>query len=333
MIEVSEVSMPAEVICFVVPAGSDVAARCGLTEALRAIELADTRVWINLLAPTQADVQLIAKKLEFHELAVEDIFSVQSHSKVEPYPGHLFSVIPALNLTTSEDLFDVVNLNAFLGRNFLVTTQRATLPSVTNAADWLARTAELLKRGPDFLLYHLLDGIVDEYLDLSNQLTDQVDGLESRVFGTPDQSISAEIFELRSKAAWLRRLISPQREILNVLTNRPHEFISRETQLYLRDVYDHVQRVRENSEIFHDLLQGAMETYLTLVANRTNEVMKVLAAVGTVVLPINMLTGLYGTNFVVLPGSQNPLGFWIFCAALILTATAMILLFRARKWF
>jgi len=333
MVEATEATVPAEVTCFIVAAGSDVARQCGVAEALQAIEKTDTRIWINLLAPAPPDVQFIAKELDFHELAVEDIFSIQSHSKVEPYPGHLFSVIPALNLTTSDDLFDVVNLNAFLGRNFLVTAQRATLPAVANATNWLARSSELLQRGPDFLLYHLLDGIVDEYLDLSNQLTDQVDSLETRVLGTPDQSISAEIFELRSKAAWLRRLISPQREILNVLTNRPHEFITRDTQLYLRDVYDHVQRVRENSEIFHDLLQGAMETYLTLVANRTNEVMKVLAAVGTVVLPINMLTGLYGTNFEVLPGSQNPLGFWIFCAALTLTATAMILLFRARKWF
>lgn len=324
---------PTDVTCLIAAAGSSATRTCGLAEALLAIDRKDTRVWINFLTPTKADIHLLAQKLTIHELAIEDVFSAQSHAKVEPYPGHLFCVIPALNLTTSDDLFDVVNLNAFLGPNYLVTAQRAALPAVNNAREWLARSSELLQRGPDFLLYRLLDGIVDEYLDLSDQMTNRVDALELRIFGVADNSISEEIFELRSKAAWLRRLISPQREILNVLTNRPHEYISRDTQLYLRDVYDHVQRVRENAEIFHDLLQGAMETYLTLVANRTNEVMKLLAAVGTIVLPINMLTGLYGTNFDVLPGSENPWGFWIFCAALGLTATAMALLFRARKWF
>jgi magnesium transporter len=302
-------------------------------EALSAIDRPDARVWINLLAPAQSDLVPIAQKLQLHELAIEDVFSAQSHAKIEPYPSNLFCVIPALNLTTSDDLFDVVNLNAFLGPNYLITAERAALPAVGSTKAWLARSSESLRRGPDFLLYLLLDGIVDEYLDLTDQMNDQVDGLEERIFGTPDKSVSEAIFDLRHKAAWLRRLVSPQREILNILTNRPHEFISRDTQLYLRDVYDHVQRVRENAEIFHDLLQGAMETYLTLVANRTNEVMKLLAAVGTVVLPINVITGLYGTNFDVLPGSKNPYGFWVLCSAVILAATTMTLVFRSRKWF
>ncbi len=323
----------AEITCYVVTDNAEIAKSCGLDEALAAIDQPGARVWINLLAPTQPDLIPIAQKLNLHELAIEDVFSLQSHAKVEPYTGNLFSVIPALNLTTADDLFDVVNLNAFLGCNYLITAERSALPAVDRAKAWLGRSSESLRRGPDFLLYLLLDGIVDEYLDLTDKMNDEVDGLEDRIFGKQDNSVSEAIFELRHKAAWLRRMISPQREILNVLTNRPHEFISRDTQLYLRDVYDHVQRVRENSEIFHDLLQGAMETYLTLVANRTNEVMKLLAAVGTIVLPINVITGLYGTNFDVLPGAHNPYGFWILCSAVILSATTMTLVFRASKWF
>ncbi len=326
-------NLSVEMACFIAPAGEKYSRNCTLDEALRAIDDPDNRVWINLLAPSQSDLTPVAQKLEFHELAVEDVFSVQSHAKVESYPNNLFCVIPALNLSTSDDLFDVVNLNAFLGKNYLVTTQRAALPAVGNAKNWLTRNSDSLHRGPDFLLYLLLDGIVDDYLDLSDHMNEEVDNLEERIFGTPDKSVSAAIFELRHKAAWLRRMISPQREILNILTNRPNEYINRDTQLYLRDVYDHVQRVRENSEIFHDLLQGALETYLTLVANRTNDVMKLLAAVGTVVLPINVITGLYGTNFDVLPGSKNPSGFWVLCSSLILTAGAMVMVFRSRKWF
>lgn len=327
------VSQTMEVTCFVVPPDGSVAQPCGLDEALDAMETSGQRVWINVLFPNQDDFGAIARRLDLHELAVEDVFSPQSHAKVEAYPKNVFSVIPALNLSTSDDLFDVVNLNAFLGKNYLLSVQRAPLAAVTSVKNWLEHKSDALGRGPDFVQYLLLDGIVDEYLDLSDQMNDEVDNLEERIFGTPDKSVSAAIFDLRRRAAWLRRMISPQREILNILTNRPHEFIQRDTQLYLRDVYDHVQRVRENSEIFHDLLQGALETYLTLVANRTNDVMKILAAVGTIVLPINMLTGLYGTNFDVLPGSKDPTGFWIFCAALVLVAGAMVIIFRSRRWF
>lgn len=328
-----EVAVPTtDMTCFYCPAGAAKATRCSLGQALAAIDKPDTKVWINLLGPTPEDLDRIAGKLGFHELAVEDVFSPHSHAKVEPYPSGLFCVVPALNLTTCDDLFDVVNLNVFLGSNYVVTAQRAPLAAVATAATWLDRSAESLLRGPDFIMYQLIDVVVDEYLDLSEKMTDAIDSLEERIFGTPDRAVSQEIFDLRHKAAWMRRLISPQREILNILTNRPHEFVSRETQLYLRDVYDHVQRVRENSEIFHDLLQGSMETYLTLVANRTNEVMKLLAAVGTIVLPINVVTGLYGTNFDVLPGSGSQYGFWVLCGMLIAVAGTMALIFRSRKW-
>lgn len=321
-----------ELTCFYCIVGERQAIRCGLDDALAAIDSPNHRVWINLLSPTAAEVDKVARRLGFHELAVEDVFSPHSHAKVEPYPTCLFCVVPSLNLNTCDDLFDVVNLNIFLGSNFVVTAQRAPLVAVSNAATWLDRSSESLSRGPDFLMYRLLDTVVDEYLDLSEKMTDAIDSLEERVFGRPTQKVSEEIFDLRHKAAWMRRLISPQREILNILTNRPNDFISRDTQLYLRDVYDHVQRVRENSEIFHDLLQGAMETYLTLVANRTNEVMKLLAALGTIVLPINVVTGLYGTNFDVLPGAGSPHGFWVFCALLLGIAGTMALIFRSRKW-
>lgn len=321
-----------EISCFYCVGEEKRAIACGLDDALAAIDRPNTKVWINLLGPTPEDVDRVARKLGFHELAVEDVFSQHSHAKVEPYPSGLFCVVPALNLSTCDDLFDVVNLNVFLGSNYVVTAQRAPLATVSTAATWLGRSAESLLRGPDFLMYQLIDVVVDEYLDLSEQMTDAIDSLEERIFGTPNKAVSQEIFDLRHKAAWMRRLISPQREILNILTNRPHEFISRDTQLYLRDVYDHVQRVRENSEIFHDLLQGSMETYLTLVANRTNEVMKLLAAMGTIVLPINVITGLYGTNFDVLPGAGNQYGFWVFCLLLLGVAGTMALIFRSRKW-
>ena len=321
-----------ELLCYVHSDDQPTATPCGLSDALAALDVPQRRVWINILAPDKKLLGKIVARLGFHELAVEDVFSPDSRAKVEEYAGHVFCVVPALNLNTTHELFDIVNLNAFLGQNFLITTQRAPIPAVSRASDRMERGDAPLRRGPDFVLYQLLDTVVDEYLVLSDQLNDEIDALEDRVFGSPDATVPQAIFKLKHQAAWLRRRVSPQREILNFLTNRPHELISRETQIYLRDVYDHVYRITENVDAFRDLLQGSLDAYLTQMANRTNEVMKVLSVVATIVLPLNVLTGLFGTNFAVLPGSGNPYGFWVFCGVLAVTGVAATLLFRLRRW-
>jgi magnesium transporter len=321
-----------ELQCFVLAPDDSVATPCSLSQALAALDGPRQRVWINILAPDQRLLDKLVARFGFHELAVEDVLSPRSRAKVEEYAGHLFCVVPALNLNTPHDLFDIVNLNAFLGRNYLITTQRAPLPTVARARERMKHGDPPLHRGPDFVLYQLLDTVVDEYLNLSDQLNDGIDALEDRIFGSPDPGVPQAIFDLKHQAAWLRRRISPQREIINFLTNRPHELISRDTQVYLRDVYDHIFRISENVDTFRDLLQGALDAYLTLVANRTNAVMKVLSVVATIILPLNVLTGLYGTNFARLPGGDHPYGFWIFCGVLAVTAAAATVLFRLRKW-
>ncbi len=326
------VGQTSEPQCFVFAPDDSAAAPCGLSEALAALDDPRRRVWVNILAPDQKLLGKLVTRLGFHELAVEDVFSPRSRAKVEEYAGHLFCVVPALNLNTPHELFDIVNLNAFLGRNYLITTQRAPLPAVARARERMERGDPPLRRGPDFVLYQLLDTIVDEYLGLSDQLNNEIDALEDRIFGRQDASVPEVIFDLKHQAAWLRRRISPQREILNFMTNRPHELISRDTQVYLRDVHDHIYRISDNVDTFRDLLQGALDAYLTLVANRTNAVMKVLSVVATIVLPLNVLTGLFGTNFATLPGGDNPYGFWIFCGVLAVTAAAATVLFRLRKW-
>jgi len=321
-----------EVVCYVGAGSGSAVKAVTLHEALEALGDSNKRVWINFLSPDESHLSEVVAKLGFHELAVEDVFSARSRAKVEEYPGHLFCVVPALNLNTEEDLLDIVNLNAFLGRNYLISSQRAPLPAVARVRERMERGEPPLWRGPDFVLYQLLDTIADEYLSVVDQISEQIDALEERIFERFDPSVSATTFALKRQVAGLRRRVSPQREIINVLTNRPHELISPETQVYLRDVYDHVFRISDGIDTCHDLLQGAIDSYLTLVANRTNQVMKVLSVVGTIVLPLNVLTGLYGTNFQVLPGSGNPYAFWIFCAALVSTGLAATILFRSRKW-
>ncbi len=321
-----------EVLCFVgSPDGATVCA-CHYREALDALGDPQKTVWINFLAPNEDHLAEVVSKLGFHELAVEDVFSARSRAKVEEYPGHLFCVVPALNLNPGADALDIINLNAFLGRNYLISAQRAPIASVNRIREEMERGDPPLLRGADFVFYRLLDGVADEYLSATDRISEQLDGVEDRIFAKFDPQVSSAIFSLKHEAAWLRRRVAPQRGMINTLTNRSHELISPETQVYLRDVHDHIHRVSDNLDTFHDLLQSALDVYLALSASRTNQVMKFLSIVGAIVLPLNVLTGLYGTNFVHLPGSEHPHGFWVFSAVLASAALSAILLVRSRKW-
>ncbi len=321
-----------EMICYASGPGDQPARACRFTEALSALADANRTIWINFLAPDEEHLQQVVAKLGFHELAVEDVFSRQSRAKVEEFPGHLFCVFPALNQNPGADALDIVNLNAFLGRNYLITAQRAPLPAVEAARRAIDTDEAALSRGADFVLYLLLDAIVDEYLLAVSQVSEGLDDVEERIFAKFDPQVSTRIFRLKREAAWLRRRVTPQRAIINTLTDRPHELVDGEAQVFFRDVRDHIHRVSDDLDTFDNLLQGALDVYLTLAANRTNQIIKYLSVLGAVLLPLTVLTGLYGTNFRLLPGSQHPYGFWVFSGILAAAAAVGVFVVRSRKW-
>jgi len=321
-----------EVIAYVRRRGTGEVRACQFDEALASLPDPELSTWINFLRPEEAHLRDVVAAQGFHELAVEDVFSPQSRAKIEEYGGHLFCVVPALNLNPDSDVLDIINLNAFLGGDYLITAQRAPLTAVAQVRELMERGEPPLLYGPDFVFYELLDALIDEYLPISDQVADSIDELDQRIFARFDPTVSEAIFTLKRRVAWLRRRVGPQRGIINTLTNRPHELIQPNTQIYLRDVHDHIFRISDNLETFHDLLQGALEAYMTQVTHRTNEATKLLSIVATIILPLNVLTGLYGTNFVHLPGSEGPISFWVFCGVLALVAVGATLLFRFRRW-
>lgn len=321
-----------ELICFMSDGRDAPPSACRFREALAALEDPRKQVWINFLAPDEEHLQQVVAKLGFHRLAVEDVFSRQSRAKVEEYAGHLFAVIPGLNQNPGADRLDIVNLNAFLGKNYLITAQRAPLPAVESVRGMLQSGDSGLSQGADFIFYQLMDAVVDEYLEAAGRISERLDAVEERIFGKFDPRVSTEIFRLKHEAAWLRRRIVPQRSIIDSLMDRPHELLDAETVFYLRDVRDHIHRVADDLDTFDELLQGALDVYLTLAASRSNQIIKYLSILGAVLLPLTVLTGLYGTNFHFLPGSNHPWGFWIFSAVLVVTAGVGVVIVRSRKW-
>lgn len=319
--------------CYVFDKKSGLRTDLDLRAALESAKDPHQVVWINLFQPTPEELDVVSLTLNLHELTLEDLQNARVRPKVEEFEDHIFVVFKALNLNEGEDILDVINLNMLLFRNIVITAHLRPLVSIRALSEEESKRPACMQRGSAFVLYAILDRIVDEYFPLMDELDDTTEELQSRIFEQFDPGVSSRIFQWKTRVAHLRRRVGPQREMLMNLANRPHPLIPPKTQVYLRDVYDHLIRIHDNLESYRDILQGAMDSYMTQVSNRMNEVMKVLSIVATIMLPLGILTGLYGTNFEVLPGAKGEYSFWVFLGGMFVVAVGATIFFKIRKWF
>jgi len=288
--------------------------------------------WLDIEAPTEDSVKLMGEVFKFHPLAIEDCVHRQSRPKIEEYSDYLFIVYHGINFNPGEYLLDTIDVDIFLGPNYIVTVHEKPLQSIAVIKERLEKNPKLLEAGPDRLLYRILDELTDRYFKVIDDMDEGMDKIEDSIFENFSKEALPLIFSAKKEVLALRRLVGPQMEVLKTLTYRESPYIKSSTQLYLRDIYDHILRIVEILESQRDLLSGAMDSYLSQVSNRTNEVMKVLSIVATIMLPLSFLTGLYGTNFIMLPGADNPAGFWGLVIAMVGLAGGMLLYFKMKKW-
>jgi len=278
---------------------------------------------------------LLEKVFDFHPLAVEDTLSPRTRVKLEEYDRYVFVVMAGIAFDqATPDPFDLhtSNLYFFLGKNFLVTVHGVPSAGCDAARDRLLHGPDLLARGAEMTMHHIIDQAVDAYFPLVEELNGMVDGLEQKLFEEFDEGLIHEIFKAKRSTFGLRRHIGPLREVLNILTNRPCGYIRPETQLYYRDVYDHTIRLMESVDTTRDLLAGVLETYLSQTSNRMNRVMKQLSIVATVALPLIVIAGIYGMNFSRMPLIHDPLGFWVAVASMAVVSLAIVWWLKRRQW-
>jgi magnesium transporter len=303
-----------------------------LREIVRAGE---GELWVDVDSTDLHQHALLEKVFDFHPLAVDDTLSPRTRVKLEEYDRYVFVVMAGLHFDQgTPDPFDLqtFNLYFFLGKNFLVTVHAVPSASCDKAQDRLLRSPDLLARGAEMTMHHIIDQAVDAYFPLVEELNGMVDGLERMLFEEFDQGLIHEIFKAKRSTFGLRRHIGPLREVLNILTNRPCGYIRAETQLYYRDVYDHTIRLMESVDTTRDLLAGVLETYLSQTSNRMNQVMKQLSIVATIALPLIVIAGIYGMNFSRMPLTHDPLGFWGALATMVLVSLAIVWWLHRRKW-
>ncbi len=322
--------------CFhVAPDGGTVSRDLGVKEIANAVREAQGTLWVDIDSTSRQQLALLEKVFNFHPLAIEDVLNPLSRPKVEPYDGYLFVTLRVVRLqeaTTDPYDLETDNLYFFLGPSYLVTAHAGPSPNVDQVASVALRTPDLVSRGAARLAHHIMDTAIDAFFPILDRIDDFVDSLEERVFARFDEESLRDIFAVKRMVLSLRRYLSPQREIFNVLSNRPSPLLPPEVQLYFRDIYDHMLRINDALDTYRDLMSSTMESYLSQVSNRLNVVTKGLSVVATLSVPFVVVSGMWGMNFTRIPLSAHPYGFEIMLVGQLALGGVLVWLFRSRKW-
>ena len=293
-------------------------------------------LWVDVDTSERHSCAVLDKVFNFHPLSVEDALNPKSRVKLEEYPGYLFMIVRGVKFCedTQDDPYDIETFNIafFVGKRFLVTVHGQDSRAIDEMELRIERNPELLGRGVERLLHAITDASVDAYFPIVDQIDEFVDGLEERVFVSFDQAALRDIFSVKRLVLSLRRHLSPQREVFNVLTNRPTTFLTPETQVYFRDVYDHLLRINDSLDTYRELLSSTLDSYLSQVSNRLGQVTKGLSVVATLSVPFVVVSGMWGMNFAHIPLSSNPHGFAIMLVFQLLFGIALVALLKWRQW-
>lgn len=294
--------------------------------------------WINVNGLSDPGViNLLATKYNLHPLAVEDMVHVPQRPKVDSYlddgqhQARLFIVSRMIQLKDGHVHSEQVSI--FLGHGTVLTFQESPGDPWDPIRHRIRQAGSHLRNNDaSYLVYALLDALIDHCFPILESYSTRLESLEERVVAGAEYQIVHDIYQIRRELLLLGRQIWPMREVIHIMQHEKHECLSENTRVYLRDVYDHAVQILEILETYRELAGGLADTQLTVQSNRMNEVMKVLTTVATIFIPITFLAGVYGTNFQHLPEYEWKYGYYAFWAVCATIATGMLLWFRKRKW-
>ena len=288
-------------------------------------------VWVDVADPTSEDFEQLAHEFGFHPLSIEDCQNEHQRPKVEEYPGYYFIVLYEAELLMGRHL-ELRELNIFLGKNYLVTVHSQPIQAVETAERLWRGWTDLAERGTGLLAYLLIDTIVDNYMPLLDTLSDRMDDLEDKIFVDFQPEALEEIFRIKKELLFLRRSVTPLRDVFNMLLRREQSIFSRETHIYFQDVFDHLIRVADTIDILRDLLGATMDAYLSVSGNRMNMIMKRLTSISAILMSVTLISSIYGMNFTYMPELGARYGYVGALLSMVVVGVAIFFYFRKIKW-
>ena len=312
---------------------------CSPDQIHSALEDDQAVVWLDIQFDDslQKYEALLKKEFGLLPLVIEMIQENKERAKLISHGHYFYLVVHSLVFNAESIEAATPKLDIVFGKNFLITVHQTRLPWLDDLYETLHREDtqdNFIRQGTSYLLHVLMDNLVDSYFPVLDEIDDQVDELEDATVQQATNEVQARIFRMKRVLAQMRRVISPQVEVSNSLITRTGDFIPTEVEPYFADVHDHLIRTFEVLDSYRDLMSSLLDVYLTTVANRQNEIMKQLALISTIFLPITFITGVFGQNFGHAPQIEFDSGynFWIVLLGMAIISIGQICYFRYRKW-
>ncbi len=292
-------------------------------------ELKDHTFWVDMTGVTKSEADIIRKTFGLHPLTIEDIVAHNTRIKVEEFDKYLFCVFYGVR---KKKIFELAEIDFVIGKDFVISSHRGELLPTSELKGNPEKLGSLMKKGVDFVFHRIIDKEVDEFFPLFDSLQAEVEKVENEAIINAKPEILRNILKIKRSLMKVKKVCTHQRDKLSFLAKDEYKFVSKKARIYFRDVYDHSIRVSDSLDTNREAIANAFDVYMSTISNSMNEVMKVLSIFATIALPLTVISGVYGTNFVVLPGSGSAYGFWVMILIMIALSVSMLLFFRKRKW-
>ncbi len=289
--------------------------------------------WVNIDGINDTDIiSKIGKNFDIHSLVLEDILNTDQRPKLEDYDNYIFIVLKMLHLDENNNI-TIEQISFILTRNMVISFQEMKGDVFDSIRERIRNNkGRIRKMGADYLLYSLIDSIVDNYFLILEKISEKIETIEEELIENPIPETLQEIYRLKREMIFLRKSIWPLREVISGLMREESRLIRKTTNIFLRDLYDHTIQVIDTVESFRDMISGMLDIYMSSVSNKMNEVMKVLTIFAAIFIPLTFIAGVYGMNFTVMPELTWVWGYPMALFIMISVACIMLVYFKRKKW-
>jgi magnesium transporter len=297
------------------------------------IKKEDVKLWVNVENPTPSDMDFLSKQFGFHPLAMEDCLASIQRPKIDRYGDHLFVVMHAASLNVHSAESDSRELDFFIGKNYLVTIHMKSLKSIIACRKMCLANPDIMSIGPSKLFYYLADMLVDNYFPILDILEKQIDDAEAFMYKQQSSENVNRILKLKETVLTLRRFIAPQKELVISLTRGVYQpLIEKELTIYFRDIADLLASINDTLDSYRDVLTNILDGYASVATNKLNDIMRVLTIISTIMLPLTLISGIYGMNFKNMPELAWKYGYFSTIALMASISIGMLAYFKHKKW-
>ncbi|BCJ86187.1 magnesium/cobalt transporter CorA [Effusibacillus dendaii] len=285
--------------------------------------------WVEFSQPTEQEILYLSSYFSFHHLAIEDCLHLLQRPKLDDYGEYRFLVLHAFSQPQTRP----EEVNLFVSDRYIVSFHMQVNEDLTHIKEYYQTNPSLVEKGMEYLLYSIIDRLVDQYFPLLHQIDDELDRLESAYFLRPTEKMINRVFEIRKELLALRRTFDPCRDVINQILHPEEEKWKPQHRLFFRDIYDHLTKLLEMTDTYRQIGNDLIESYAMLNSQRINRVMMTLTVITTIFMPLSFLAALYGMNFVNMPELHWRYGYYAVLILMGITATGMVVWFKRKGWF